>query len=296
MRIVLFFIATLLFSCGQSLPDDPNTPVIVLSRHGCYGRCAVYTVNIFSDGRVVYNLNDRFMGVSRRWENKVTGDEVNNLIDTIVDSGFRDMDESRNRGPIDAAESTIAFNWGDKHKSIRYWHGIKKLESIAKQIDEVAGTKRAHEFLAAEVDKVKQSRMDRKVDPHAEYSNGAIFLDRLECGAGCPSYTISVQTNGMVVFEGKMNVASTGRRIGWISMESAKSLIDVTVASGFMSTEDTLQIADSDSASTSKTRITLVLDQEVLSSYIKPNSPHVIATLDSSIDIIVRTAKWINGD
>ncbi len=293
----LFFLLPLFFlSCGPSLPDDPNTPVIVLSRHGCYGRCAVYTVNIYSDGRIAFSLNDQFMRISRRWENRVSAAEVVDLVDTIVDSGFLDMDKHSYRGPIDGAESTIAYNWGDMGKDIRYGHGNKQLESIAKQIDEVAGTKRAQEFLAAEGRKAMQDRIDGKVDPHTEYVNGMIILDRLECGAGCPSYTISVETNGMVVFEGKSNVASTGRRVGWISMESAKSLIDATVASGFMSAEDTLRITDSDSASTSKTRITLVLDQEVLSSFVKPNSPPVIAKLDSAIDIIVRTGRWINGE
>jgi hypothetical protein len=72
----------------------------------------------------------------------------------------------------------------------------------------------------------------------ARQDNAVITLERTPCFGQCPVYRVTLKGDGTVVFEGKANVDSTGRRVGRVSSDNVKTLVRFADAIGYFSFAD----------------------------------------------------------
>lgn len=81
---------------GTSGPPDPSTPVVTLERTPCYGRCPVYTVAVYTDGRVVFD-GRQHVAREGRSEGRVGPEAVARLVASAEAAGHAGFPASLTR-------------------------------------------------------------------------------------------------------------------------------------------------------------------------------------------------------
>jgi hypothetical protein len=67
--------------CAGTRPDVPSDFSLIFSRGGCFGACPAYTVELFSDGKVIYNGN---------FNVRLKGEDSSSVLEVIVSQLFND--------------------------------------------------------------------------------------------------------------------------------------------------------------------------------------------------------------
>ncbi len=80
-------------------------------------------------------------------------------------------------------------------------------------------------ILACGGDSVRNGNLAAGPTPNAVPSDTLITLERGSCFGPCPIYKLAISADGVVVFEGKRYVKTTGLARGQISQESLRQLI-----------------------------------------------------------------------
>ena len=129
-------------------------PVITLERTPCFGSCPSYKVQIFADGRVVYQ-GKRFVRRKGKAQARITKDAVQELVREFNSINYLNLDDEYNPGSpscpegwTDHPSAITSLAWEGKKKTIRHYHGCRgaqvldQLTALEEKIDEVANTKR----------------------------------------------------------------------------------------------------------------------------------------------------------
>ena len=121
-----------------------------------------------------------------------------------------------------------------------------------------------------------------------------VQLQRTTCFGSCPSYTVQIRADGQVTWKGDGSVKIPGTAIAPIKPSDARALIER------FRTADFWRLCGSYSASISDgpTVITTVHlgDREKLVSDYFNTAPAWLQTLESEIDALADTHRWIHGD
>jgi len=125
-----------------------------------------------------------------------------------------------------------------------------------------------------------------------------ITLRRTMCYGTCPAYSVTIDGDGNVAFEGQNFVAAKGRRTGRIAPEQVKALYDAFEKADFFSLLDNYASHITDMPSTI---VTLAYDghSKTVTDYagLRIGMPQAVADLEALIDKTANTSQWIGeGD
>lgn len=129
-------------------------PVITLERTPCFGSCPSYKVQIFADGRVVYE-GKRFVKRKGKAQGRITKTAVQQLVGEFNSLNYVSLEDEYNPGGpscpegwTDYPSAITSLQWKGKKKTIRHYHGCRgakvldQLTALENKIDQVANTKR----------------------------------------------------------------------------------------------------------------------------------------------------------
>lgn len=138
-----------------SLSLAAAVPVITLERTVCFGTCPAYKLEIFADGKVVYEGKE-FVKRKGKAEGRITKDKLEQLVREFERINYLSLDDYYSeRDPKNCPESwtdnpsaTTSLNWKGKTKTIEHYYGCRglvvldQLTALERKIDEVANSKR----------------------------------------------------------------------------------------------------------------------------------------------------------
>jgi hypothetical protein len=130
-----------------------------------------------------------------------------------------------------------------------------------------------------------------------EYGYGSlvITLERTACFGSCPIYTLSIQGDGSVIYEGIDFVAVTGRQETRIGLDQVKDLAAAFVQIDYWALPDfvSFDMTDMPSAATS---ISIGGTMKSVDHYYGDlHAPQALYELEQLIDEVAHTKQWI-GD
>lgn len=123
----------------------------------------------------------------------------------------------------------------------------------------------------------------------------AIALSRSGCYGSCPSYKVTVSTDG-IVFEGGSFVVATGRHTEAVDQRVVRELAKKFVAADFYSMDDQY-VAGVTDCPTYTLSISIDGHSKQVVDYVGlwVGMPQVISDLEDEVDAFARTERWIEG-
>ena len=148
------------------------------------------------------------------------------------------------------------------------------------------------------IDLVPPERLPTKhVAPPLIRSNSqvTVTLLRTGCFGSCPSYTVTISTNG-ITFEGNGFVVASGKHTDAAKAAAVRALARRFVAADFYSMNDQYQAGVTDNP-TYVLSLTIDGRKKEVEDYVgqEVGMPAVIAELENAVDTFARTERWING-
>lgn len=136
------------------------------------------------------------------------------------------------------------------------------------------------------------------VDPPVVRPNSkvAITLSRSGCFGSCPSYIVTLSTEG-IAFEGQSFIVAPGKHRDFIDPDEVRSLAKRFVAADFysMDSEYVAGVTDNPTYSLS---ISIGERTKKVEDYVGSwvGMPSVISDLEQEVDSVAKTERWIEGD
>lgn len=110
-----------------------STVFATISKGYCYGRCPVYTMTIFSDGKVILEgkANIEMIG---KWETQISKEKISEFIETAEFIGYMDLEDKydSNITDVPSTKTSIVINGVRKEVMRRdnYPEKILKFEAV----------------------------------------------------------------------------------------------------------------------------------------------------------------------
>jgi hypothetical protein len=121
----------------------------------------------------------------------------------------------------------------------------------------------------------------------------AVTLERGACFGSCPIYTVTIYTDGTVVYNGERFVDVTGEQTGSIDPAEVEQLIAGFEASGYFDWNDSYTDADVTDAPYITTSVTRDGETKQIVRYTGDGSaPLALPYLETWIDAVAHTAQW----
>ncbi|MBI1257727.1 MAG: hypothetical protein GC204_09675 [Chloroflexi bacterium] len=260
---------------------------ITLERTACFGTCPVYTVTIYTDGRVVYN-GEQFVDVKGEQTSSIDPATVEQLI-----AGF---------------EAVGYFDWNDSYTDMYitdqpYITTTVRRDGVTKQIDRYAGDESAPlalPYLENWIDLVANTNAWTGADISASsvmsMNAPTITLERTACNGVCPIYQLSIFEDGTVVYTGIDHVAVTGVQTTQIDPSAVELLVREMTASGYFDWNDEYSKFVITDQATVITSISTAEGYKRISRYDgDPNAPVGLVRFEDRIDRVVNTDPWVKG-
>jgi hypothetical protein len=122
-----------------------------------------------------------------------------------------------------------------------------------------------------------------------------ITLERTGCYGRCPSYTVTVSTEG-IVFDGGSFVAAPGRHTASVDADEVRNLAERFVAADFYSMDSSYTALVTDNP-TYILSISIDGRNKKVEDYVGSwvGMPEVITDLEHEVDALAQTQRWIKG-
>lgn len=121
-----------------------------------------------------------------------------------------------------------------------------------------------------------------------------IKLERTACFGGCPDYSLTINGDGKVTYEGKQFVKITGTRETTINMESIYQILAEFEEAEYFSLKDSYTGFGKSDMPHANTSISLGNRTKSIKHYLgDQNAPKKLIDLENKIDEIVNSAQWI---
>jgi hypothetical protein len=128
----------------------------------------------------------------------------------------------------------------------------------------------------------------------ANLNDAVITLERTLCFGTCPAYKLTVHGNGVVIWEGKKFVKTTGKAEGSIGQEQFKQLVSEFDKVRYLSLNDSYTQVTFTDAPDVTTSITVDGKTKSVKHYLGDTSaPARLTALEDKIDEIVNTGQWV---
>ena len=130
--------------------------------------------------------------------------------------------------------------------------------------------------------------------PAYDASSVRITLERTGCFGSCPAYTVSIDGDGSILFDGRSYVAETGRRRGTVDPAAVRALYDQFRIANFMSLDDRYVTDITDNPTYTLTLETAGIRKTVVD-YVgaKAGMPDTVIALEDAVDRVAGTNQWI---
>jgi len=126
-------------------------------------------------------------------------------------------------------------------------------------------------------------------------SKVAITLRRTGCFGTCPSYVVTISTEG-IVFEGGGYVVASGRHTDWANADDVRQLAKRFIAADFYSMDSSYRAGVTDNPTYI---LTIAIDgrSKEVEDYVGAweGMPAIITELEDEVDTFARTDRWIEG-
>jgi len=126
-------------------------------------------------------------------------------------------------------------------------------------------------------------------------SKVAITLVRTGCFGSCPSYSVTVSTEG-IAFDGGGFVTAAGKHTDWVNADEVRNLAKRFVAADFFSMAASYRASVTDNPTYI---LTIAIDghKKEVEDYVGQweGMPAVITELEDEVDTFARTQRWIEG-
>lgn len=127
-------------------------------------------------------------------------------------------------------------------------------------------------------------------------STVTIVLDRSACYGTCPSYTVTISTDGRIVFDGRAYVAALGTHTDSVAAGAVRDLARKFVAADFYSMDAKYEALVTDNP-TYVVSITIDGHQKKVLDYLgsRVGMPAVVTELEDEVDTLAQTQRWISS-
>jgi hypothetical protein len=131
-------------------------------------------------------------------------------------------------------------------------------------------------------------------DIPSDLSDLEIYMEKTACEGPCPVYSVRVEGDGTVVYNGKTCVNVVGEQTDQISQEKVRDLVESFYQNDFFSLEDAY-VEDVEDIPAILIRITLrdQTKQVVKRVYDESKAPIELERIEDSIDTIANTQQWV---
>jgi hypothetical protein len=151
---LLGLLAVLLAGCGNgitraTLPAPTPTVrypdlLVTLERTMCFGRCPVYSLTIYGDGRVSFD-GQQFVAATGVHTSTLAPEQIQALVDAFATADYFNLDGSyTSHDWTDAPSSRTSITLNGKTKHISHYHGDncapQQLSDLENAIDTIANT------------------------------------------------------------------------------------------------------------------------------------------------------------
>ena len=126
MRILLTFVFTLNLALLTFAQPQTSEPVITIDRTACFGTCPVYSIEIYADGKVLYEGKE-FVKTRRKAQGQITVKALEDLIQEFMKINYLDL-KSKPDCPeewTDNPSANTSLTWKGRHKEVTHYHGCR---------------------------------------------------------------------------------------------------------------------------------------------------------------------------
>jgi hypothetical protein len=128
------------------------------------------------------------------------------------------------------------------------------------------------------------------VKPAHDYASALIKLERTVCYGKCPAYTLQIEGNGKVSYDGKAYVQVQGPQTSQIDAKAVQALVDEFFKIDYFALKDTFTEPISDMPTT----ITSIsIDGKKKEVYDYYGAPSSLKALEAKIDEVANSAQWV---
>lgn len=207
----------------------------------------------------------------------------NQLHLTLTVSALGDVVEAKAEG-----EPGILSRWPELQGEVKQWRFTpfeKDGKAVTAEVDEYLDLVPPERLPKRHV-AVPVIRADSKV---------SIILRRSGCYGSCPSYAVTVSTEG-VVFDGDGFVVASGKHKDTVAPAKVRELAGRFVAGDFYSMDDVYQANVTDSP-TYQISVDIDGHTKAVEDYVGEwvGMPAVISELEDAVDELAQTERWIKG-
>ncbi len=138
---LIAFICCLFIGCNTSMKCSADNEIVFsMSKTRCYGKCPVYTIDIYSNGHVIYEGKSNVDKIGR-FEKNITQTELSDLKKAFLDSKFFDFEDEYVSNATDLPTTYILFRNNGEEKKIKDYHRApKELKALEKLLDDIANS------------------------------------------------------------------------------------------------------------------------------------------------------------
>ncbi len=128
------------------------------------------------------------------------------------------------------------------------------------------------------------------VKPEHDYASALITLERTVCFGKCPAYTLQIEGNGKVSYNGGAYVQVRGPQTSQIEPKAVQALVDEFFKIDYFALQDTFTEPISDMPTTITSISIDGRKKEVYDYYGAPSS---LKALEAKIDEVANSAQWV---
>ena len=132
-KSLLALISCVIISCISIKNTSKNEPIISLERTACFGKCTIYKIEIFNDGRGIYK-GKKFVTKTGEHSFKITKKELNLILKRAEKINFWNMKNEYTSLISDLPTTYIKIK---NKKIIDYSDAPKSLKNIENLIDSI---------------------------------------------------------------------------------------------------------------------------------------------------------------
>lgn len=128
--------------------------------------------------------------------------------------------------------------------------------------------------------------------PGHDYGAAVITLERSVCFGKCPVYSLVVEGNGNVRYEGLDFVAVKGVQTAQITTEAVKTLVDAFFEIDYFALQDSF---DGNITDVPHTISSIKIDGKSKRIFNRLGAPVALRDLETMIDSVAGSDKWVNA-
>lgn len=112
-------------------------PIITFQKTACYGKCPVYSLEIFENGLINF-IGEKNIDKIGKYKKIISKKEIKELINSFVNINFFDFKDEYTSRKTDLPTTYISFSYSGSYKKIRdYSDAPKELRKLEKLIENI---------------------------------------------------------------------------------------------------------------------------------------------------------------